>query len=344
MESPSSERVSVIVPAYNAATTIGETLRSATQQTHTDLEILVADDGSTDDTPSIVRSIAESDTRVRLIEGPHCGHPGTVRNRALRQSTGGAIALLDADDLWVRSKIARQMRELKEDPGADFCATSARLLPADQQSPLLEEPATPEKATAGLRVPNSAGPSAYADLLTRNRTLHTSGILITRDLFDRTGPFSEDPELQSGQDDDFILRAWKRGRPVLVPEVYVYARCRPDSVSALNSWQNVFAILDAAERRGELPASIRNRAWSAAWLVRGERGMDSGNEPWRNAMFRSWWLDPLNPRRLPLPGLAILPRPFAQGLYGALRRRLSSAHSRDFTPRDNSNMGEAPTS
>ena len=105
--------VSVIVPAYNAAQTIDETLRSARYQTHRDLEILVVDDGSTDATPAIVARHAALDARVRLITQDNAG-VAVARNRGIAEAQSDLIAPLDADDLWAPSKIEKQLWALRQ--------------------------------------------------------------------------------------------------------------------------------------------------------------------------------------------------------------------------------------
>ena len=105
--------VSVIVPAYNAAATIGETLASALAQTHRNVEVLVVDDGSTDATADIVRSFVARDRRVRLLQQANAG-VAAARNLAIAQSRGAYVAPLDADDLWHPQKIALQVEALRQ--------------------------------------------------------------------------------------------------------------------------------------------------------------------------------------------------------------------------------------
>ena len=104
--------VTVVIPAYNAAHTIDETLRSARYQTHRNLEILVVDDGSKDATPEIAAKHAAIDSRVRLIMQANAG-VAAARNRGIAEAKSDLIALLDADDLWAPSKIERQLDVLR---------------------------------------------------------------------------------------------------------------------------------------------------------------------------------------------------------------------------------------
>jgi len=107
------ELVSVIVPVFNAAGTIAETLRSVCNQTYRNLEILVVDDGSTDATRDIVREAARVDSRIRLIEKTN-GGVASARNLGIHESRGDFIAPVDADDLWRPTKIAKQMKVMRK--------------------------------------------------------------------------------------------------------------------------------------------------------------------------------------------------------------------------------------
>lgn len=103
--------ITVVIPAYNAARTIDKTLRSARSQTHRNLEILVVDDGSRDDTAAIVLSHAAMDSRVRLITQANAG-VAAARNRGIAEARSELIAPLDADDLWAPTKIEKQFRAM----------------------------------------------------------------------------------------------------------------------------------------------------------------------------------------------------------------------------------------
>ena len=91
---------SVVIPVFNRATLIGATLESVLAQTHNDWEIVVVDDGSTDDSLAVIESYRERfGARLKLVPQPNCGN-GAARNRGIRESSGRYVALLDSDDLW----------------------------------------------------------------------------------------------------------------------------------------------------------------------------------------------------------------------------------------------------
>jgi glycosyltransferase involved in cell wall biosynthesis len=107
--------LSVIMPAYNAATYIGPAIESILKQTFADFELIVSDDGSTDRTREIVRRYAGADRRVRLIERGRIGQ-SRVRNEAIREARYGWIANMDADDVALPKRFERQMQAARANP------------------------------------------------------------------------------------------------------------------------------------------------------------------------------------------------------------------------------------
>ena len=113
----------MIVPAYNAASVIEETLRSALAQTLREIEVLVVDDGSTDDTAAVVGRVADGDPRVRLIRQANAG-VAVARNAAIAEARGAYIAPLDADDVWFPEKLEAQVARMErggERMGMVYC-------------------------------------------------------------------------------------------------------------------------------------------------------------------------------------------------------------------------------
>lgn len=111
--------VSVAIPAHNAGRTLGDTLHSVLAQTHPTLDVVVVDDGSTDDTAEVAASFGE---RVRLIRQANAGI-SRARNASLQAARGEFIALLDADDLCEPERIAVQLKFLLERPGLLLCSS-----------------------------------------------------------------------------------------------------------------------------------------------------------------------------------------------------------------------------
>jgi len=108
-------KISVIMPCYKAQDTVRCAIESVRQQSFSDFELLVVDDGSTDGSPAIAAAMVLDDRRIRLIRQRNAG-PAAARNRGLAESTGDFIAFLDADDRWVGTLLARHLRLAQQNP------------------------------------------------------------------------------------------------------------------------------------------------------------------------------------------------------------------------------------
>ncbi len=127
MNSGSTPRFSVVVPAFDAARTIVGAVRSAQLQTVDSLEILVVDDGSADETSELVEALEREDDRVRLFRQTRSG-PSSARNHALRHARGELVTFLDADDLLLPEYLDRMGSALDAAPQAGFAFTDAWVL------------------------------------------------------------------------------------------------------------------------------------------------------------------------------------------------------------------------
>lgn len=116
-------KVSVIMPAYNVERFVEAAVRSVMEQTVTDWELLVLDDGSRDGTCAVVERLAAEDPRVRLIRNRQNMGVAKTRNRGFDLCAGQYIALLDSDDVWHGDKLEKQLA-LMEETGADICYCS----------------------------------------------------------------------------------------------------------------------------------------------------------------------------------------------------------------------------
>lgn len=110
--------VSVIMPAYNVGAVIGGSIQSVLDQDYRELELIVIDDGSTDDTASVVQKLAQKDGRIRLLRQEN-GGVSAARNAGLAAAKGDFISFLDGDDLWEKDTLSRLMAR-QEETGADF--------------------------------------------------------------------------------------------------------------------------------------------------------------------------------------------------------------------------------
>jgi glycosyltransferase involved in cell wall biosynthesis len=236
-----SASVSVIVPALDAADTIGRALESVARQTVPALEVLVVDDGSTDGTSDVARDALPS---IRVLAGPRAG-PAGARNLGLAEARGEWVAFLDADDSWHERKLEDQLRALARHPEAGMSATDwVRGGPAG---------APPEVAETLF---------TRADILTLNRFQTSTVVARTRDLRDLGG---FDPALDGAEDWDMWLRAAARGSVVKLDWPYVGYHDVASGYSK-DTWRVYSRMLDmlARERRewtGRQPDLDALMAW-----------------------------------------------------------------------------------
>lgn len=107
--------VSIIMPLLNSEKYLGEAIESVLRQTYTDWELLIIDDGSTDNSLSIAYEYAQKDYRISVYVNPnHTGLPSSPRNYGIQISKGGYIAFLDSDDVWLKDKLSQQIPLLKD--------------------------------------------------------------------------------------------------------------------------------------------------------------------------------------------------------------------------------------
>jgi teichuronic acid biosynthesis glycosyltransferase TuaG len=162
--------VSVVTPAHNAEAYLATMIESVVAQTHSDWELIVVDDASTDATPEIVEAYADSDSRIRLVRLAERSGPAMARNTALDRARGRFIAFLDSDDWWRPEKLARHMAFMKQ-TGAPLSYSASRW--TDRSG---------RPRAAPIRVPSAVG---YAGLIGNNVIL-TSSAMVDRSL---TGAF-----------------------------------------------------------------------------------------------------------------------------------------------------------
>jgi glycosyltransferase involved in cell wall biosynthesis len=202
-----SPLVSCIIPVYNGERFITAAVESVLGQTHSPVELIVVDDGSTD---GAVAALEQFTGHLRVIAQPNAGH-AAARNTGIRASSGEFIAFLDADDLWRRDKLARQLQRIAERP--ELGAIFSHLLNFSGNPPPPDRELSP--ATAGSL-------PGYTSVTMLGR----------RTLFDTVGLFDE--KLQHGNDRDWLLRAAENGIQLdLLPDILVYRRLHNANRSAI---------------------------------------------------------------------------------------------------------------
>jgi len=184
--------VSVIIPTYNCANFITKTLESIINQSYSNIEILIVDDGSNDATPDIVNNVIKSDNRVRYLWKQNGGQ-ASARNMGIEHSGGDFIAFCDSDDYWEPNKLSLQM-PLFNNHLIGVCYSDAEIFNSDTGDVI---PFDRGKYLA-LRRGNILG-----HLLSTNFIVHSS-IVIRKSCFNVVGVFDE--TIKMGDDWDMLLR------------------------------------------------------------------------------------------------------------------------------------------
>jgi glycosyltransferase involved in cell wall biosynthesis len=180
--------VSVIIPTFNAGRFVNATIESALRQTLANLEIIVSDDGSTDDTVRRVKSVR--DPRVRLFEYPHCGAPGMM-NRGIDAARGRYLGFLDHDDLWLPAKLERHIEFLEHHSAVGVTFSWSGLI--DNQDRRLDVPQR-----------RWCGPLSFSQLLEDYVVGSTSSLVMRRSTVENAGGFDE--QFPCYHDVDLLLR------------------------------------------------------------------------------------------------------------------------------------------
>lgn len=121
------DKVSIITPSWNSEKYIQETIRSVQAQTYQNWEMIIVDDCSTDRTVELVKEIAKTDPRVKILQQDKNSGAGAARTRSMRNATGRYIAYLDADDIWKPEKLEKQVRFMTE-KDCGFSCTSYEVI------------------------------------------------------------------------------------------------------------------------------------------------------------------------------------------------------------------------
>lgn len=182
--------VSVIMPAYNSAAFIPDAVESIRRQAYPHLEVIIVDDGSTDGTAEVAKSL--NDLEVRYVHQPN-GGPGRARNHGLRLARGDVIAFLDADDLWPPDRLRRQLAYLERDPLLDIVLGQVQVF---------RSVVRPD----GDREIQTCSPCFYQ--------LFPVAALIRRRVFEQVGGFDE--SLRFGEDTDWFMRAREQRVPIVL--------------------------------------------------------------------------------------------------------------------------------
>lgn len=327
--------VSVVIPTYNRAYSIGEAVRSALRQTHSSVEVLVADDGSTDDSRQVIERII--DARVRYFYQPNAGCPA-ARNLAIRHARGEFVALLDSDDQWMPWKLEAQVALLRARPEVGMVWTDMSAV--DDRGRVVRERhlRTLYGAHRRVRVEEIMQRAGTLRDLLPNRTLgfggcpfyvgdvfshlllgslvHTPSLLLRRERLRQTEGFNESLR-PAGEDYDFHLRTAAHGPVAFLDAPSMYYRVGNDDqitaprlrlAFARNNLKTVLTWTERGGTRVTLPRRVlrKHLAGSHRWI--GIEALQARQTSEARAHLRqSLRLEPLRLRTIALLAASVVP-------------------------------------
>jgi glycosyltransferase involved in cell wall biosynthesis len=239
-------RVSTIIRTYNRADYLGAAIDSVLAQSYHDHELLVVDDGSTDETLTLLAGYGD---RLRTLALPHSGNLALLGNAGIRAARGEFIAFLDSDDLWLPDKLERQLRRLDGEARFGFAYGNACLLYPDgtRSAPVL----APDQIVAG----------SVLRAMVRNMCVHISTVLIRRRCFDEVGWFDE--RHASAEDIYFFLDLARATAAVCAPEAVALIRQHGQQMSSglgLSRYEEAARALGSLLADSQLPWDVRLEA------------------------------------------------------------------------------------
>ncbi|HEY1872329.1 MAG TPA: glycosyltransferase, partial [Chitinophagaceae bacterium] len=256
MENAAQHKVSIIMPTYNRAIYIGETIESIQRQTYSNWELIIVDDGSTDNTEEVVSKI--DDERIIFYKAGRIGTNGKVKNIGLKKTSGELIAFMDSDDLWAETKLEKQVAALKIYPDAGFSLTGGYNF-----RKLYQPVDFFYKQREGARYGEILIPFFQSEISTT-----TPSLIFRREClnvvsgFDETKPFS---------DIDFILKLASYFKAVILFEPLLFRRLHTTNDSGTN-WIKGYeqGIAMIRTYKGRLPRRVAHEALFKLYINFGE--------------------------------------------------------------------------
>ncbi len=296
-----SEKVSVVIPAYNKAEWTAQTVDSVLRQTYPDIEIIVVDDGSTDNTRERMATYGHKIQYVRKENGGAC----SARNEGIRRSSGDFIAFLDCDDLYLEDKIELSVKYLRENPRFSFVHTAVHFI--DDQNNIV-----------GYRShPNSRYEGWIARRLILGNYICNSTIVARREALQAAGFFDETFFMPA--DWDLWLRLADVGEVGFINKPLTKYRVSAHYIlkNLEKSQEEEGVVLDKFFRRHpEINGQFRKHVISNLHLRYALAHFLKSNTPRSRKEFR------LSLKTCPFNAKAVLLWAYAQAAPGLLRRHL----------------------
>ena len=221
--------VSVIIPTYNRSKYIADAIQSVLNQTYKDIELIVIDDGSTDNTKNVLQLYIEKKV-VKYIYQKNAG-PAAARNRGIKASRGELIAFLDSDDLWLTDKLEKQVAIMKKHHKAGLVYTNSKYVDANGVRILYRFPTSLELPCGKI----------FKEIILGEAPLGTSSILVRKECFEEVGLYRED--LFWGEDREMHARISMKYDILGINEILCIVRRHSENIS------NNFSLKEPSAKR-----------------------------------------------------------------------------------------------
>ncbi|MEM6837285.1 MAG: glycosyltransferase [Cyanobacteria bacterium P01_C01_bin.120] len=263
-------KVSVIIPAYNAVAYLPQTINSVLRQTFTDYEVLIVDDGSSDNTADWAAQIRDS--RVKLISQPNQG-AGAARNTGVKNAQGDCVAFLDADDLWEPTKLAKQVERLDQQPEVGLVHTWITI-------------ANPDGSLSDRTMQTDGEGHIWNQVVVYNPLKCGSTAMVRRQCFEELGYF--DQSLKYSEDWDMWIRIARNYAFSVIAEPLTYYRIHPFNKSK-NYEGQLKCFRQIIDKAFESPPKqyrhLKNRSYARAHLHAAWRAFSSDAHERANALL-----------------------------------------------------------
>lgn len=218
-------KVSVIIPTYNREKYIVETVESVFAQTFTDYEVIVIDDGSTDNTSVVLKPYLDRITYIRKQNGGQ----GSARNAGIKIAKGEYIAFLDSDDLWLPEKLEKQVKYLDQHPNMGLVFTDYIVF-SEEGALLIPPPLTGGGQGEGEQRITFAGDDLSFNKLFKGNFIANLTVMIRRDCIEQVGYFDESRDLIGGEDYEMWLRIAMKYKVGHIPDILAEYRVHGENV------------------------------------------------------------------------------------------------------------------
>lgn len=253
--------VSIIMPTYNRSCYIMESIESIINQTYHNWELIIMDDGSDDETPTLVDQL--TDQRIRYFSKSHTGRVSQLKNEGIRLAEGELLAFNDSDDLWAKSKLEKQVSALLDHPEAGFSLAGGYTF-YSQNNPVTYF----YKQREGIKVDNILIPFFRSQV-----SGFTQALLLWKECVNTTGYFDE---TKLFSDPDYIISLASHYQAVMLYEPLVYRRLHEggDSVAHWDErYDEWIAVIKATQSKGLLPTSEASDALFRVYINFGEKSL-----------------------------------------------------------------------